>query len=165
MMRRTLIAFLILACAMCAAAARTVRADPLPLAGDLAAAAAQARARRIPVLIAFTTSVCPYCRIARRDHLEPLHISPEWRNRAVMLDLQLDAEQKLTDFQGRVTTPGEFAKRMGVRAVPTIMVFDADGIATTTPLVGLLTADYYSAYIEQALETGLIKMRYPQKKQ
>ena len=45
---------------------------------------------------------------------------------------------------------------------PTIIVFDADGKPVSTPLVGLLTRDFYSMYIEQAMEAGLVKMRYPQ---
>ena len=152
-MRRAAISVLILACAVYAAA---LRADPLPLARDLAAAGSEARAKRVPVLIAFTTRTCPYCRVARRDHLEPLSISPQWRNRVVMLDMQIDNADALIDFEGKTTTTRAFAQRLGVRSVPTLIVFDADGNAVTAPLVGLMTRDYYSLYIERAMELSLI---------
>ena len=149
----------ILACVLCASA---LHAEPLPVAKDLAAAAAEAREKRIPVLIAFTTRVCPYCRIARRDHLEPMHQSAKWRGKVVMLDMQLDTPDTLRDFDGKTTDVRSFARQHGVRSVPTIMVFDADGKPVASPLVGLLTQDFYSQYIEQAMEAGLTKMRYPQ---
>ena len=146
-------------------AATAVRAEtlpPLPLAKDLFTAAEDARTKRIPVMIAFTTRVCPYCRVARRDHLQPMYVSAKWRDKAIMLDMQLDTADTLTDFEGKVTTVREFAKRMGVRSVPTVIVFDGSGQRTGTPLVGLMGADFYTAYLEQAVEDGLVKMRYPQ---
>ena len=139
-----------------------LHAEPLPLARDLAAAASEAREKRIPVLIAFTTRVCPYCRIARRDHLEPMFGSAKWRGKVVMLEMPLDTPESLRDFEGKTTDVRSFARQHGVRSVPTIIVFDADGKPVSTPLVGLLTRDFYSMYIEQAMEAGLVKMRYPQ---
>lgn len=43
--------------------------------------------------------------------------------------------------------------------MPTLIVFDADGKPVGSPLVGLLTEDFYRLYIEQAIESGLTKMR------
>ena len=150
---------LILACACVATA---VHADPLPLASDLEAAARTAREQRAPVLIAFTLKNCPYCAIARRDHLEPLRASDKWRNKAILLELQIDGTQALRDFSGNATTARDFARRYAVRRVPTVIVFDDQGKPAATPLVGLSSGDFYTLYLEQALESGLIQMRYPQ---
>ena len=157
MIIRTAIKAIILACVVLAS---PVRAEPLPVARDLAVAAEEARTKRIPVLIAFTTRVCPYCRVARRDHLEPMRASEQWRDKAIMLDMQLDTPDALTDFEGKATTVREFAKRHGIRSVPTVIVFDGGGKRVTTPLVGLQSGDFYTAYLEQAVEAGLVKMRY-----
>ena len=150
---------LILACTF---TTPTAQAEPLPLATDLAAASRVARAQRVPVLIAFTLTTCPYCATARRDHLEPMHISEKWRDKAIMLELQLDGTQPLRDFAGNATTARDFARKFAVRRVPTVIVFDDGGVPTATPLVGLSSGDFYSLYLEQAVESGLIKMRYPQ---
>ncbi len=155
---------LILACTFIASAATGARAEPLPLATDLAAAAKMAREQRVPVLIAFTLKTCPYCATARRDHLEPMHVSEQWRNKAIMLELQLDGAQPLRDFSGNATTAREFARKFAVRSVPTVIVFNDSGKPTATPLVGLSSGDFYSLYLEQAVESGLIDMRYPQPK-
>ncbi len=155
---RWAIRLLILACAF---AAPAVLAEPLPLASDLAEAARMAREQRVPVLIAFTLTTCPYCATARRDHLEPMRASAKWRDKAIMLELQLDGAQPLRDFAGNATTARDFARRFAVRSVPTVIVFDDSGAPTATPLVGLSSGDFYSLYLEQAVESGLIKMRYP----
>lgn len=153
---------LILACTFIASAATGARAEPLPLATDLAAAAKMAREQRVPVLIAFTLKTCPYCATARRDHLEPMRVSEQWRDKAIMLELQLDGAQPLRDFSGNATTAREFARKFAVRSVPTVIVFNDSGKPTATPLVGLSSGDFYSLYLEQAVESGLIDMRHPQ---
>jgi thioredoxin-related protein len=157
---RQAVGLLILACTFAAPAAQ---ADPLPFATNLADAARIAREQRVPVLIAFTLKHCPYCATARRDYLEPMRASAKWRDKAIMLELQLDGAQPLRDFEGNATTARDFARKFSVRSVPTVIVFDDSGKPTATPLVGLSSGDFYSLYLEQAVESGLIQMRYPQK--
>jgi thioredoxin-related protein len=128
-------------------------------ADDLTELAAEARARRVPVLIAFMQQSCPYCAIARRDHLLPLQASPQWRKRVLIREVETDRSTPLRDFAGTATTHRAFAKSHNVRRVPALIVFDADGKAVGQPLTGLLTQDFYQLYIEQAIEAGLAKMR------
>lgn len=128
-------------------------------ADDLAQLAAEARAKRVPVLIAFMQQSCPYCAIARRDHLLPLQASPQWRERVLIREVETDRSTPLRDFSGAATTHRAFAKKHDVRRVPTLIVFDADGKTVGQPLTGLLTRDFYQLYIEQAIEGGLAKMR------
>lgn len=134
-------------------------AAQLQNAEDLAQVAAEARARRVPILVAFMQQSCPYCAIARRDHLLPLQASPQWRGRVLIREVQTDRGTPLRDFTGAPVTHRAFAKSHNVRRVPTLIVFDADGNAVGEPLTGLLTRDFYQLYIEQAVEAGLAKMR------
>ncbi len=152
---------LILACACAVTAVSGARAEPLPLASDLAATAKLAREQRVPVLIAFTLTTCPYCNTARREYWQPMNAGEAWRGKVIMLELQLDGAQPLRDFAGNATTAREFARRFAVRSVPTVIVFDAGGQPASAPLVGLSSSDFYSLYLEQAVEAGLLKMRPP----
>ena len=131
------------------------------MASHLAEAAREAREKKIPILIFFSLRTCPYCNTARRDHLEPMRANAKWRDKVIMLELQLDGPQPLRDFAGDATTAREFSRKFSVRSVPTVIVFDDAGLPVTTPLVGLSAGDFYSLYLEQAVESGLIKMRYP----
>lgn len=147
---------LIVACALLAAAPAAAQ---LKAADDLAQVAAEARAKRVPVLIAFMQESCPYCAIARRDHLLPLQASPQWRERVLIREVETDRSTPLRDFTGAATTHRDFAKSHKVRRVPTLIIFDAEGKPVGQPLTGLLTRDFYQIYIEQAIEAGLEKMR------
>ncbi len=150
--------WLIVACATlfaAPAAAQLVAAD------NLAAIAAEARARRVPVVIAFMQQSCPYCAVARRDYLTALHNDPRWKNRVLIREVETDRSIALRDFSGAVTTHREFARAHEVRSVPTLIAFDADGKRVSPPIVGLLADDFYWLYIEQAIEAGITKMRRP----
>ena len=85
--------------------------------------------------------------------------SEKWRGKVVMVELELDGAPALRDFSGNATTMRDFAKRYGVRSVPTVIVFDTNGEPATTPLVGLASPDFYGLYLEQAIEAGLARTR------
>ncbi len=157
------VGLLILACAYAATVTSAVHAEPLPLATNLAQAARMAREQRVPVLIFFTLTTCPYCNTARRDYLEPMRASEKWRGKSIMLELQLDGAQPLRDFAGNATTAREFARKFAVRSVPTVIVFNDSGKPVSSPLVGLSSGDFYALYLEQAVASGLIDMQHPQR--
>lgn len=134
-------------------------AEPPPLTNDLSATLKLAREQRVPVFVAFTLKRCPYCIAARRDYWKPMHENAEWRAKTVMVEVMLDGEPALRDFAGNTTTAREFAKRLGIRSVPTVIVFDTQGAAASEPVIGLASADFYGAYLEQAIERGLARVR------
>lgn len=152
------LAALIVTCALLAAAPARAQLQP---AEDLARAAAEARARGTPLLVAFMQQSCPYCAIARRDHLIPLQNDPQWRDRVRILEIETDRNTRLRDFAGNATSHRAFAKSLGVRRVPTLIVFDGGGNPAAPPITGLLSEDFYRLYIEQAIEAGIVRMRAP----
>ncbi len=135
------------------AAAQLIAAD------NLAATAAEARARRVPVLIAFMQQSCPYCAVARRDYLTVLQNDPQWKHRVLIREIETDRSLELRDFSGIVTTHREFARAQKVRQVPTLIAFDADGKRVSPPIIGLLGDEFYRLYIEQAIEARITKMQ------
>jgi thioredoxin-related protein len=138
-------------------------AEPLRIADDLQADAKLAREQGVPVLLAFMLTTCPYCTIARRDYLVPMQASEQWRGKVIMREVVLDSANTISDFAGESLTAREFAKRYGIRSVPTVIVFDGGGAQVTQPLVGVSASDFYGLYLEQAIEAGLLKMRNPQR--
>lgn len=160
MLHRVLTLF-ILACAAVATFVTGAVGEPLPLplVSDLEAAAKSAREQRAPLFVAFTLKRCPYCNAARRDYWAPMNGSDRWRSKVVMVELMIDGAPALKDFEGKDTTARDFARRYAVRSAPTVIVFDGDGVPVAAPLVGLASADFYGAYLEQAIEAGLAKTR------
>ena len=153
---------LILACAVVitfAASVTAARAGAPPVVNDLAAVIKLAREQRVPVFVAFTLKRCPYCNSARRDYWTPMHESAEWRAKTLMVEVMLDGELALRDFDGATTTAREFARRFNVRSVPTVIVFNTRGVPVAEPVIGFASADFYGAYLDQAVAQGLAKVR------
>ncbi|MEO8487866.1 MAG: thioredoxin fold domain-containing protein [Betaproteobacteria bacterium] len=131
----------------------------LPAAADLAADGASSRVRRVPILLMFDREDCPYCEIALRQHLVPMSGEAPWRDDALFRQVEVARSTPVVDFEGRATTHRALAARYGVSLTPTIVVVDATGAPLADPVVGLLTADFYGAYLDAALRAGLAKLR------
>ncbi|HET9699307.1 MAG TPA: thioredoxin family protein [Burkholderiales bacterium] len=128
-------------------------------AADLSADLRQARERGVPLVVLFSLPGCGYCERVRREFLHPLQSSPEWRDRVILRQVDLNSPLALADFAGRMTTHGKFATEQQIRLAPTVKVFDPAGREAAEPLVGLLTPELYGLYLERALEQGLARAR------
>jgi len=140
-------------------ALRRPRQHALPPAEDLATDAAASRAKRVPILLLFDRADCPYCERALREHLVPMSREAPWRDDALFRQVEVDRATPVTDFDGGSTTHRKLAARYGAMFTPTVVVVDAAGTALAEPVVGLLTADFYGAYLDNALRMGLAKLR------
>lgn len=115
--------------------------------------------RQVPILVVFTSPGCSYCDRVKREYLVPMHKDPAYRSRVIIREVTMGAPTPLTGFDGASTTEGAFAAAHKVFMVPTVMVFDTHGVATSEPIVGLLIADYYFGYLEAAIDEGKRKVR------
>ena len=122
----------------------------LPMASDLAADAAISRRDRRPILLFFDRVECPYCERALREYLVPLS-RDEWKDRAIFRQVEIDRALPVRDFDGRMTTHAALAASYGVSLSPTVAFADARGRLLVEPLVGLMTVDFYGAYLDRAL--------------
>lgn len=143
----------------CAAASAGAQAGSgLRLADDLTATARQARQQRVPIMIVFTEAGCRYCITAKRDYLVPMRDSAEWRDKVIMLEVDVDSSVRLRDFEGKSVSHSDFAKRHRVKRVPTVIVADDKGKPVAPPIVGLMT-DFFALYLQHAVAEGLLKAR------
>ncbi|MEP6658041.1 MAG: thioredoxin fold domain-containing protein [Betaproteobacteria bacterium] len=131
----------------------------LPAAHDLGSDGIRSAAERIPVLLFFDRSDCPYCERALREFLVPMANNAEWAARAVYRQVEIDGAEPLVDFAGTPTTHREFAGRHHIRLTPTIYVVDGHGNPLGRPLVGLMTVDFYGAYLEEAISAATARLR------
>jgi len=139
------------------AAAQT--AGSLIHAKNFQADARTAAKRQVPVMVLFTTPSCPYCEQVKREYLVPMHQDRSYRDRVIIREVTVNATTPLTGFDGSPSTEGEFAAANKVFMVPTVMVFDTQGTATSEAIVGVLIPDFYFGYLEAAIDEGLSKVR------
>lgn len=135
----------------------TEAAQPLPPARNLAEDAGTMRTNALPMMILFSRDHCRWCEKARRENLRP--IAAENPVRTLLREVNIDSDEPLIDFAGHPTSHRAFAAAHGARLAPTLMVFTADGVLATEPLVGYPTADYYSLLIDQKIENGRQRMQ------
>jgi len=158
----------ILACAFSAAGAiaapafaqsRTPHRFNLPLAENLAADGASSARDRIPILLFFDRYDCPYCERALARYMVPMSKAEPWRDRAIFRQVEIDQPLPLVDFDGSPTTHEILAARCRATLTPTVVVVDGTGKLLGSPVIGLLTADFYGAYLEAAIDDGVRALR------
>lgn len=161
--RRALGGILACACALFGAVpARAVNpshALNLPIASDLQRDGAASTHSGVPVLLFFDRGDCPYCEQALREFLVPMSRGDEWGMRAVYRQIEIDEDRPLVAFDGATTTHQAFARRHDIRLTPTIYLVDATGMPLAPPLVGLMTPDFYGAYLEKAIASATARLR------
>lgn len=145
----------LLACASAfAGAAFAAPRAALALATDLQADGRLSRARREPIVILFSLPGCPYCEIVRRSHLNPMLRDPAQAGRAIIRQIDVGSDLRITGFKGERTTHEAIARAHDVRSAPVVAFWDGEGRPVADPLKGMLLPDFYSAYLDAALETA-----------
>jgi thioredoxin-like negative regulator of GroEL len=150
--------FLVLAPGLAAALATAAPQTPLPLAADLQADGRDSRSRRVPIVILFSLPGCPYCEVVRRSHLAPMLRDPRESARAIIRQVDIDSDQSVVGFGGTPTTHAAIARAHGVRSAPVVAFLDGEGRPLADALKGLLLADFYSAYLDSALESARARL-------
>ena len=157
-LQRLVFGLLILACTAGGALAQP--SQKLEYADDLAALGKLSAARHVPIMLVFTYPVCSYCMQAKAEHLEPMSASANYGPKVIMREIETENDgRKLRDFDGSPTTHGALTRKYDVRSVPTVIVVDAKGKPLTDPIVGLSSPDFYSLYLEQAVDMGRVQLR------
>lgn len=137
--------------------ARASAGSTIPLAADLRADGRLSRARREPIVVLFSLPGCPYCEIVRRSHLLPMLRDPKAAP-VIVRQIDVDSDQAVVGFDGKATTHAAIARAHDVRAVPVVAFWDGDGRPLADPLRGMLLPDFYSAYLDSAIESARARL-------
>jgi thioredoxin-related protein len=136
----------------------TAQADGLSPVQDFRIEAKESSEIQAPILVLFMSTSCPYCEIALQDFLLPMQRDPEYKNKVILRQIEIGSAEKLVDFNGKITSQGAFARARKIGAVPTVMLFDSKGQVLTS-IVGLLTVDFYLAYLDNAINDSQAKIK------
>jgi thioredoxin-related protein len=133
--------------------------DRLPQARNFKADGQDAAARKIPIMVLFSSPDCHFCHRVKNEYLLAMLKDPAYKNKVLIREVDVGSQNPLTLFDGRKGTDGAFAAESKVFMVPTIKVFDAQGREMSDAIVGLLSPDYYFGYLDAAIEEGIGKIR------
>ena len=131
----------------------------LPVAMDFQADGKIAHEKQVPILVMFGSASCGFCHRALRDYLVPIHLYPAYQGKVMLRYVEIDSAMGLKNFAGASIRHKEFAKVNNILVTPTVKLFDSTGAEVSEPLVGLLSADFYGAYLDRAIDEGLARIR------
>lgn len=136
----------------------TAHAEGLPVVKDFTVEAKESINKQIPILVLFMSNTCTYCEVVLQDFLLPMQRDPAYNNKVILRQIETSSKNKLIDFNGKITTQSAFASKHKAWAVPTVILFDSQGRMLTS-IVGLLTVDFYLAYLDNAINESQEKIK------
>lgn len=132
--------------------------EKLPMARDLLAESRQAACNGQPLVVMFGSSTCPYCSVVRSLYIIPL-MKDERYPGIVSRELEIDSDQLVRDFSGRLVPMSELASKYRVTLVPQVMVFGPSGKQAGKPIIGISSEDFYAYYLDQVILAGIEMVR------
>lgn len=136
----------------------SAQAGNLPVVQDFTLDAKESTKKQAPILVLFMSKTCPYCEIVLQDFLLPMQRDREYDKKVILRQIETGSKDKLIDFNGATTSQSAFAKKHKAWGVPTIIFFDSNGRVLTS-IVGLLTVDFYLAYLDNAINESQEKIK------
>ena len=142
----------------CIIAITYARAQDLPVVTDFTIDAKDSQARQVPILVLFMSKSCHFCEIVLRDFLIPMQSDHQYDNKVILRQIETSSSAMLIDFNGTTTSHKAFSSKHKMFGVPTVMLFNGEGQVLTS-IEGLLTVDYYLAYLENAINESQAKIK------
>jgi thioredoxin-related protein len=136
----------------------SAQADGLPEITDFTVEAKESISKQVPILVLFKSEYCPYCVQVLDEFLMPMQRRPQYGSKVLFRQIDIGSSQKLINFNGKPISQSAFAKANEVWAVPTVVLFDSEG-HVLTKIIGLLTVDFYLAYLDNAIDESQAKIK------
>lgn len=130
----------------------------LPVVQDFTLEAKTSVKKEAPILVLFMSKTCTYCEKVLQDFLLPMQRDHAYDDKVILRQIETSSTAKLIDFDGKVMAQSAFSSKHKAWAVPTVMLFDGKG-RMLTQIVGLLTVDYYLAYLDIAINESQDKIK------
>lgn len=149
----------------CALFFSTLSADPgaadVPLGSDLQSDGQLADAQHLPIMLVFSAIDCGYCEMLEEEFLQPMLLGNEYEDRILIRKIVLDNGSRLTDFNGQRRDATAFSDQYRVFVTPTILFVNASGEELTARMLGINTPELFGGYLDDCIETALLKVRKP----
>ena len=124
---------------------------------------------KLGVLIFFEQEECPFCHRMKETVLNQPEVQDYFRERFVILALDIESSDELVDFQGNTTTPKDFFARVtrNRNATPVFAFFDLQGklvVRYTGATSGVEEFLWLGEYVSQGLYKKMTFTRYKRQK-
>jgi thioredoxin-related protein len=127
-------------------------------ATDFSQLAEQARTENKIIMVEVSASYCEYCELLEEEFIKPMLRSGDYTD-VLIRKIDMDSGNEIKDFSGETTSPDEFTRRLRIKFTPTLLFFDGHGNEISPRILGINSLDLYGGYLDDALETGLQKIK------
>ena len=127
-------------------AAQAAPDAPLPASVSLAKELAQALQRQEPLVVMVSLENCPFCRISRRSHLNPM-----WKAGLPIVQVDMRSNAMTEDFIGKSVTHDQMARRWQTKVAPTLLFIGPGGKEVAERMEGTYLPDFYGPYLQERL--------------
>ena len=134
-------------------------AEDIEAVDNLALAARSSQQQGVPTVVFVSRDACPYCRTLRDELLLPLQRGDKFKNRAVLVEVNLDRIEPLTGFDDQPTTAQAFGDLYQAQITPTLLFLDPQGQEISKRIVGISNLELYGYYLQESIDTALLAMR------
>ena len=135
------------------------RSGVVPPVRDLYSLSKVAEARNLPILLMVSQDHCPYCELLKEEILNPMVISGDYINKAVMSVLTIDASKAIIDFNGKKIEPRDVALRYNATITPTLLFLDYQGNEIQERMTGVNTVEMYGYYLDESIDEAQEKLK------
>lgn len=126
---------------------------------DFSQLAEEARTEDKIVMLMVSASYCEYCELLEEEFIKPMLRSGDYTD-VLIRKIDTDSYNKIKDFSGEATNPDDFSRRLKVKLTPTLLFFDGHGNEISPRILGINSLDLYGGYLDDALQTGLQKIKF-----
>jgi len=121
--------------------------------------AALSKRLNAPILLVVSQEHCPFCDLLKREVLNPMALSGDYRDKVVMREILIDLGESLINFEGKSEDAAEFAHRYDVYLTPTLLFLDPHGNELSKRIVDVNTVELFYFYLTSAIDSAREKMQ------
>lgn len=127
----------------------------LKKAANLAADSAFALQQNRIIVILISQEHCEFCERIKKEILNPLIRSGEYKKSLVIRELFIDFDVELIDFQGKLRAGRDIADDYGIDFTPTMLFLNYQGKSLAEPMIGLSTPELYPFYLQRSIDEAI----------
>lgn len=117
-----------------------------------------ARTKKIPIMVLFSSVHCDYCKFIKEEFLNPMIKSGDYLDKVIIKVVEDDEGDEVIDFNKKIIDSGDFSDRYNIIFTPTIVFISSDGAEVTERIVGLGNVEYYGGFLDEAIDNAQTKI-------
>jgi thioredoxin-related protein len=107
-----------------------------------------------PLLLMVSREECPFCEQMKKEILQPMELSGEYRDRVLIRELLVDDWRPVVNFQGHKQSAADLAAGYKAGLTPTLLFLDSEGKELTQRMIGINTIELFGLYLDTAIDAA-----------